>query len=81
MERFLSSVSEDLNEYERLSGFRPEKVSLYLTHLNETNSRILMEDGETGVGDFMKNDSVRAVFHRFYCSFGEEKAAEIRELG
>ncbi len=81
MERFLSSVSEDLNEYERLSGFRPEKVSLYLTHLNETNSRILMEDGEVRLKDFTENEKIHAVFNRIYCSFYEEKAAEIRELG
>ncbi|MBR4413546.1 MAG: adenylosuccinate synthetase, partial [Lachnospiraceae bacterium] len=54
LDRFLQAVKEDLNTVEY-----PVKKSIFITHLNETNNRILFADGTEGdINSFMSNAKI-----------------------
>ena len=64
LDRFLQAVKEDLNTVEY-----PVKKSIFITHLNETNNRILFADGTEGeINSFMRNTEITGLFDRIYLS-------------
>ena len=76
-EEFTEPVREDLRccEGEPQNpecGTSPEAVrtSLFVTHLDETNRRVLMADGATEIESFQKERAVREVFEGAYWAFG-----------
>ena len=64
LDRFLQAVKEDLNTVEY-----PVKKSIFITHLNETNNRILFADGTEGdINSFMSNAKISGLFDKIYLS-------------
>ena len=64
LDRFLQAVKEDLNSVEY-----PVKKSIFITHLNETNNRILFADGTEGdINSFMSNAEITGLFDKIYLS-------------
>ena len=64
LDRFLQAVKEDLNTIEY-----PVKKSIFITHLNETNNRILFADGTEGdINSFMSNTEITGLFDKIYLS-------------
>ena len=64
LDRFLQAVKEDLNIIEY-----PVKKSLFITHLNETDNRILFADGTEGdINSFLSNAEITGLFDRIYLS-------------
>lgn len=71
LEEFLKPVEEDL----KAAGEKLGKVSLFLTHLNETENKICMEEGDLEVGEFLELLKVREIFDACYLSasrFGKD---------
>ena len=69
-EEFLAPVTEDT---------RSEiPAVLFLTHVDETQHRILMADGPVDVGEFLKERAVRDVFAGTYLSCGREADSVVR---
>ena len=71
IERFLAPVREDLAEFREITKDNPERVSLFLTHLNETGAQILLENGNIKAESLEKSDNFRKVFDRVYLSDAE----------
>ncbi|MBR4413100.1 MAG: hypothetical protein IKS60_05765, partial [Lachnospiraceae bacterium] len=64
VDRFLQAVKVDLNTVEY-----PVKKSIFITHLNETNNRILFADGTEGdINSFMSNAKISGLFDKIYLS-------------
>ncbi|MBR3039092.1 MAG: adenylosuccinate synthetase [Lachnospiraceae bacterium] len=55
-------------------------ISLLLTHLNETAGKIVFQNENMAVNDFMKEVRTRALLHKMYLSDGEEKFPEILRI-
>ena len=83
VERFTEAVIADINSADEglLSDISLEK-SLFITHLNETDNRILFADGTDGMIDsFMNNPEISGLFSVFYLSdtpFSEDVRRIIR---
>ncbi len=84
---FLAPVREDVRNLQSQSQSKsqsqltsqkqsnPPRISLFVTHLNETNGEICLRDGNMNVNTFAAAPDVRNVFHQFYLSasrYGEE---------
>ena len=71
VEEFLEPVKADLRELAE-AGTKPDqagtKVSLMITHLNETNGRILLAEGAWEMERFLQDPRVQKVFDGFYLS-------------
>lgn len=71
VEEFLEPVKADLRELAE-GGARPDqagtKVSLMITHLNETDGRIMLADGDLELEGFVQDPRVQKVFSDFYLS-------------
>ncbi|MCR5459263.1 MAG: adenylosuccinate synthetase [Acetatifactor sp.] len=65
---FLEPVREDLLELDKVNV----KVSLMITHLNETDGKLLMADGDREAERFESNPEVLKIFHDFYHSDSRE---------
>ena len=77
IEEFLAPVREDA----ALIGDRA-KLALFLTHVDETNGRILMADGPAEVDVFCGETAVRDVFSEAYLARGREaEQVESRGMG
>ena len=64
LDRFLQAVKEDLKTIEY-----PVNKSLFITHLNETDNKILFADGTDGsINSFMRNTEITGLFDRIYLS-------------
>ena len=74
-EDFTETVRNDINE----NDLKPEKVSLFLTHLNETDNKIKMTDTNSGIGkditidEFINNEYVNNTFDMYYLSDAPDK--------
>ena len=64
LEKFLKPVLEDLREL----GGEQVSTSLFLTHLNETDHRVMMRDWDPHATALCQADSFRQVFDRCYFS-------------
>ena len=73
---FLAPVLADLQEagriYPGFSGKKKHTVSLFVTHLNETDAEIVFSEGRIPVNEFLELPDVSAVFSRYYLSYQEE---------
>ena len=69
-EEFVRPVLEDIKELD----YRP-KLSLLLTHLNETDDCVMFDGQKISAGDFIKEKAINDVFNKYYCSgdFNSEK--------
>ena len=63
-EAFAEEVRKDL----RRSGLGGCRVSLFLTHLNETRSSIALKDRDEPLDRFVSHPSIRETFDGFYFS-------------
>lgn len=63
-EDFVSAVKEDLSVY----GGPVKKVSLFLTHLNETDHCIALREQSMPVTEFIKLPQMQNAFDTLYCS-------------
>ena len=69
VEEFVRPVEEDIKTLD----YRP-KLSLLLTHLNETDGRVLFAGGEMNFDEFEENSLIKKTFEKMYLS--EDKYAE-----
>ena len=75
-EDFTKTVKNDIDE----NNLKPEKVSLFLTHLNETDNKIKMTDTDSGIvkditiDEFINNEYVNNTFDMYYLSDAPDKA-------
>ena len=73
---FLAPVCADLQEAERIypgfSGNRDKIAALFVTHLNETDSKIVFSERRIPAEEFLGLPEVSAVFGRYYLSYREE---------
>ncbi|MBR4183923.1 MAG: adenylosuccinate synthetase [Lachnospiraceae bacterium] len=78
VEEFLSGIREDLTEARRIcpgsAGDHKLPVSLFITHLNETDGKIVLSEENMDVEDFMSIPEVKSLIGSFYLSYGEEAA-------
>ena len=69
-ERFIRSVTSDINSFE--GSLNPDTLtenSLFITHLNETDKRILFADDTDGnIDSFMRYPLISGLFNNFYLS-------------
>lgn len=75
VETFLEHIHEDLLDAEHIyPGFAAadKPASLFITHLNETDSKIVFSDRTIDVRDFLDMPEVSALFGRHYLSYSEE---------
>lgn len=61
---FVAQVRKDLRRH----GLDGIKVSLFLTHLNETKNCVVMKDGQIPVETFIKLPKIKETFDTFYLS-------------
>ena len=70
VERFIQAVKEDIKTFE--DGLNPDisaEKSLFITHLNETDKRILFVDDTDGnIDSFMRYPLISGLFNNFYLS-------------
>ncbi len=73
---FLSEIREDLKEAERIcpgfSGDNELAVSLFITHLNETEGKIVFSEENIYAEDLMSLREVKSLIGSFYLSYGQE---------
>ena len=69
-ERFIQSVTSDINSFEgSLNTDILTENSLFITHLNETDKRILFADDTDGnIDSFMRYPLISGLFNNFYLS-------------
>lgn len=73
---FTKYVRKDIAE----NSIKPEKTSLFMTHLNETEGKIRTADrslgdaGDIGISDFLKIEPVNATFDSYYLSDAPDRA-------
>ncbi len=75
IEEFLAPIREDIEEAEKIyPDFSAEKevASLFITHLNETDSKIVFEDKEIPAEVFMTLPGVKEVVSGYHLSNKEE---------
>ena len=75
IEEFLAPIRDDLEEAEKIyPGFaEDDKVaSLFITHLNETDSKIVFEDKEIPAEAFMTLPGVKEIISEYHLSYKEE---------
>ena len=65
---FLAPVKKDLEE----NGLKDLKVSLFITHLNETDNRMKMADGDIDADELPVKHEFNDVFRHFYYSYQSE---------
>ena len=70
LERFIQSVTSDINSFE--GSLNPDisaEKSLFITHLNETNNKIIFADGnDKNVISLLNNEIMNSVFDKAYLS-------------
>lgn len=70
VERFIQAVKEDIKTFE--DGLNPDisaEKSLFITHLNETNDKIIFADGnDKNVISLLNNEIMNSVFDKAYLS-------------
>lgn len=66
-EAFAEEVRKDIAD----SGAKGCRVSLFLTHLNETDGCIVMKDERVPLEDFIRRPVISAAFHAVYASASE----------
>ena len=75
VEEFLSGIREDLTEARRIcsgsAGDHKIPASLFITHLNETDGKIVLFEENMDVDDFMSIPEVKSLIGSFYLSYGE----------
>nr|MCR4585538.1 adenylosuccinate synthetase [Lachnospiraceae bacterium] len=84
VDTFYKPIHEDLLEAERIyPGFaaadRP--ASLFITHLNETDSKLVFNDCEIPVEEFMKMKETERIVGRHYLSYCEENTIPENSAG
>lgn len=68
-DEFTEPVLRDLGHLSaEKGGKRRTSVSLFITHLNETEGRILMKDRDMTVSGLAGEESINSLFDRFYLS-------------
>ena len=83
LDRFLEEVIKDLNSIDKglISDDVSIKKSLFLTHLNETDNKILFSDNtELDIDSFMRKTEISKTFDNYYLSaspFSEKSTARI----
>ncbi|SDJ06692.1 adenylosuccinate synthase [Lachnospiraceae bacterium G41] len=81
LDRFLEAVIKDLNSIDKglISDDVSIKKSLFLTHLNETDNKILFSDNtELDIDSFMRKSEISKTFDNYYLSaspFSEKSTA------
>ncbi len=71
LDRFLEAVIKDLNSIDKglISDDVSVKKSLFLTHLNETDNKILFSDNtELDIDSFMRKSEISKTFDKYYLS-------------
>ena len=74
VEDFLAPVTADLREAESLYPGAVRNTSLFITHLNETDSKIVFADRRIDVRKFLSMPEVSGTFGRHYLSYSEGNA-------
>lgn len=64
-DEFIRPVLDDLNE----GGIEKTKASLFITHLNETDGKILTKEGDITVEEFVSNPVIQGTFNTIYKSY------------
>ena len=64
LESFISSIKRDISDY----GHENLKVSLLVTHLNETGNSIIINDRSIDISDFVALPEIRSLFSHIYLS-------------
>lgn len=64
-DEFVAAIRNDLSKQPAVEPF---KVSLFLTHLNETDDSVLMKDKRIPVKEFVELPKIKETFNRFYLS-------------
>ena len=83
LDRFLEAVIKDLNSIDKglISDDVSIKKSLFLTHLNETDNKILFsENADEEIASFMRKTEITEIFDNYYLSaspFSEKSTAGI----
>ena len=80
VEGFLSGIRADFEEakhiYPGFSGDNAIPASLFITHLNETDSKIVFEDEDMEIGDFLSIPEVKLLIGNCYLSYDQESASK-----
>ncbi len=85
LDRFLEAVIKDLNSIDKglISDDVSIKKSLFLTHLNETDNKILFSDNtELDIDSFMRKSEISKTFDNYYLSaspFSEKVLPEYKK--
>ena len=69
-EEFVSPVADDVNN--NIGDNAEMSVSLFITHLNETDDKICMTEGDVDYKEFLNNRLIRDTFDMFYLSDDRE---------
>lgn len=64
IEEFLEPLMEDIDNVKDI----PHKISLMITHIDETKGNVLTNNGEIPINEFMKELSEKGVFDKIYTS-------------
>ena len=86
LDRFLEAVIKDLNSIDKglISDDVYIKKSLFLTHLNETDNKILFSDNtELDIDSFMRKSEISETFDNYYLSaspFSEKVLPEYKKM-
>ncbi|ETP72979.1 adenylosuccinate synthase [Lachnospiraceae bacterium JC7] len=63
-EGFISSIKKDISEY----GHKAMNISLLVTHLNETENRVITNNRRIPINDFASIPAIRGLFSEIYLS-------------
>ena len=86
LDRFLEAVIKDLNSIDKglISDDVSIKKSLFLTHLNETDNKILFsENADEEIASFMRKTEITEIFDNYYLSaspFSEKVLPEYKKI-
>ena len=86
LDRFLEAVIKDLNSIDKglISDDVSIKKTLFLTHLNETDNKILFSDNtELDIDSFMRKTEITEIFDNYYLSaspFSEKVLPEYKKM-
>ena len=86
LDRFLEAIIKDLNSIDKglISDDVSIKKSLFLTHLNETDNKILFSDNtELDIDSFMRKTEITEIFDNYYLSaspFSEKVLPEYKKM-
>lgn len=77
IEKFVSEVNKDISSYD----FKNTTVSLFLTHLNETNNSVVMNNDNISIDKFIKIPTIKQTFNKIYLSNNRFSNDVLNRLG